>query len=79
VVVTDEDVTAQVDELRERFAKLSPVERAAADGDFLTLDLVATIDGAEVPGGTGERPELPDRLRRAARGPRRRGARQERG
>jgi len=52
VVVTDEDVSTQVDELRERFAKLSPVERAASDGDFLTLDLVATIDGAEVPGGT---------------------------
>src|SRR5687768_7060731 len=31
-VVADEDVTKQVDELRERFAKLSPVERAAAEG-----------------------------------------------
>ncbi len=51
-VVTDEDVTTQVDELRERFAKLSPVERAAAEGDFVTLDLAATVDGAEVPGGT---------------------------
>ena len=30
----------------------SPVERAAQDGDFLTLDLVATVDGDEVPGGT---------------------------
>ena len=51
-VVADEDVTKQVDELRERFAKLSPVERAAAEGDFVTLDLAATVDGAEVPGGT---------------------------
>jgi len=51
-VVADEDVTTQVDELRERFAKLTPVERPAADGDFLTVDLVATVEGADVPGGT---------------------------
>jgi trigger factor len=51
-VVSDEDVQKQVDELRERFAKLSPVERAAAEGDFVTLDLAATVDGEEVPGGT---------------------------
>jgi trigger factor len=41
-----------VDELRERFASLTPVERAAGTGDYLTLDLVATVDGEEVPGGT---------------------------
>ena len=52
--VTDEDVSTQIDELRERFAKLIPVERAAADGDFLTLDLAATVDGQEVPGGTAQ-------------------------
>jgi trigger factor len=51
-VVSDEDVTTQVDELRERFAKLTPVERAAAAGDFVTIDLVASVDGSEVPGGT---------------------------
>ena len=50
--VSDEDVTTQIDELRERFAKLNPVERAAAEGDYVTLDLVATVDGEEVPGGT---------------------------
>lgn len=51
-VVTDEDVDTQLDELRERFASLTPVERAAAPGDYLTLDLVATVDGEEVAGGT---------------------------
>jgi trigger factor len=51
-VVTDAEVDEQVDELRERFASLTPVERAAETGDFLTLDLVATVDGEEVPGGT---------------------------
>jgi trigger factor len=50
--VSDEDVSAQVDELRERFASLTPVERAAAEGDFVTLDLAATVGGEEVPGGT---------------------------
>jgi len=53
-VVTDEDVAEQIDELRERFAKLVPVERAAAADDFVTLDLVATIDGDDVPGGTAQ-------------------------
>lgn len=53
-VVTDEDITTQVDELRERFAKLTPIERAAADGDYVTLDLVATINGEDVPGGTAQ-------------------------
>ena len=54
VVVSDEDVTEQVDELRERFAKLTPVERAAAEGDYVTLDLIATVAGEEVPGGTAQ-------------------------
>ena len=51
-VVTDEDISTQVDELRERFAKLTAVERAAADGDYVTLDLAATVGGEQVPGGT---------------------------
>lgn len=54
--VTDEDVTEQIDALRERFATTTDVERAAADGDALTIDLVAKdkdgepIDGAEANG-----------------------------
>ncbi len=54
VVVTDEDITEQLDGLRERFASLSPVERAGVDGDYVTLDLVATVDGEDVPGGTAQ-------------------------
>jgi trigger factor len=50
--VADADVDEQVDALRERFASLSPVERAAQTGDFLTLDLLARVDGEEVPGGS---------------------------
>ncbi|GAB2765114.1 trigger factor [Nocardioides salsibiostraticola] len=51
--VTDEDLTEQTDALRQRFASLTDVERAAADGDFVVLDLKATqngevLEGAEV-------------------------------
>ncbi|MGN0063125.1 MAG: trigger factor [Nocardioides sp.] len=49
--VTDEDVTEQVEALRERFGTLVPVEREAADGDFVTIDLVAAQDGETVEGG----------------------------
>ena len=48
--VTDEDVDTQVDALRQRFGTLKPVERAAADGDFVTIDLVATQNGEVVEG-----------------------------
>ncbi len=51
IVVTDEDVTEQVDALRERFATLKDVERAAQDGDVTTIDLKATRDGEAVEGG----------------------------
>jgi len=50
VSVSDEDVEEQVQNLRERFATLNDVERAAADGDFVTLDLVARHDGEVVEG-----------------------------
>ncbi len=50
LVVTDEDVEAQLQNLRERFGTLGDVDRAAADGDFVTLDLRATKDGEVVEG-----------------------------
>lgn len=51
VVVADADIDEQVDELRARFGTLNTVERAAQTGDFVTIDLTARIDGAEVDGG----------------------------
>ncbi|GAA4801342.1 trigger factor [Streptomyces ziwulingensis] len=45
VEVTDEDVEKSVEQLRERFASTSPVERAAEEGDVVTLDLEAKVDG----------------------------------
>jgi trigger factor len=52
VAVEDSDVDEQVGGLRERFATLKTVERPAANGDYVTLDLLATVDGEEVPGGS---------------------------
>jgi trigger factor len=51
VAVTDDDVAEQVEALRERFATLRDVERAAQDGDVVTIDLKATRDGEDVEGG----------------------------
>ena len=46
--ITDEDVQARLDTLRERFGTLVGVDRPAADKDFAVIDLVAKIDGEEV-------------------------------
>jgi trigger factor len=43
--VPDESVQSELDRLREGFASLSPVERAAAPGDSLLIDFEGTIDG----------------------------------
>ncbi|MGW3648094.1 trigger factor [Streptomyces sp. NPDC000878] len=45
IEVTEEDIDESVEQLRERFASTSPVERAAEDGDVVTLDLEAKVDG----------------------------------
>jgi trigger factor len=47
-VVTDEEVEEQLQALRERFGTLRGVDRAAADGDFVSIDLSATVDGEEL-------------------------------
>jgi trigger factor len=52
VEVADEDVDTQVDGLRQRFATLKTVERPARRGDYVQIDLAATVDGDEVPGGS---------------------------
>lgn len=53
--VTDADVDEQLEALRERFATFIDVERAAADGDAVTLDLsAADKDGGLVEGAQAE-------------------------
>ncbi len=48
VEVGDDDVQARLDGLRERFGTLVGVDRPAAEGDFVQIDLVATIDDEAV-------------------------------
>jgi len=45
VEVTEADIDEQVEALRDRFAATTPVERAAADGDLVSIDLNAAVDG----------------------------------
>ncbi|WEV27849.1 trigger factor [Streptomyces sp. 71268] len=45
VEVSDEDVDKSVEQLRDRFATTSVVDRPAAEGDTLTIDLEARVDG----------------------------------
>jgi trigger factor len=46
--VDDEALDEELDRLRARFGTLIPVDRPAATGDFVELDMVATIDGTEI-------------------------------
>jgi len=46
--VSDEDVQGRLDALRERFGSLVGVDRPATDGDFVQIDLVATIADEEI-------------------------------
>lgn len=49
IEVSDDEIDAELQSLRARFGTLTGVERAAANGDFVSIDLAATIDGEEVP------------------------------
>lgn len=53
VEVTDADVDERLDGLRERFGTLVGVDRPAAEGDFVVLDLRATIDDEEIDSVSG--------------------------
>ena len=53
VEVTDEDVQSELNTLREKYATLVGVERAAADGDYVTLDLSAVIGDEEIDSVSG--------------------------
>ena len=52
VVVADKDVEEQIEALRIRFGTLTTVEKDAASGDFVSIDLVARVDGKDVEGGS---------------------------
>jgi trigger factor len=48
VAVTPDEVETELENLRGRFGTLVTVDRPAKKGDFLSLDLTATIGGTEV-------------------------------
>jgi trigger factor len=54
VAVGDADIDEQVEALQERFATVTSVDRAAGDGDTVSLDLSATVDGEPVEDATTE-------------------------
>ncbi|MFA5606341.1 MAG: trigger factor [Leucobacter sp.] len=51
--IDEDEVEAELIKLRERFGTLVTVERPAAKGDFVEIDLIAKIDGEEVDQATG--------------------------
>jgi trigger factor len=53
-VVTDDEINEQFDALRARFGTLNVVERPAQVGDFVSIDLSASVDGEEVDGGSAK-------------------------
>jgi trigger factor len=48
ISVGDDEVDEHMETLRERFASLTPVDRPADDGDFVTIDLSAAKDGEPI-------------------------------
>jgi trigger factor len=52
--VPDEVVDTEVERIREGFARLEPVERAAAEGDSLLIDFEGFVDGSAFQGGAAE-------------------------
>jgi trigger factor len=50
--VPEEAVETEINRLREGFARLNPVERAANEGDVLLIDFEGKLDGDPFEGGT---------------------------
>jgi len=51
IVLTDAEIDEQIDGLRGRFGTLTTLDRTATKGDFVSIDLVARIDGKELEDG----------------------------
>ena len=52
--VEDSDVDTSSTALRERFGSLAGVERPVETGDYVSLDLIASIDGEEIEAGSAK-------------------------
>src|SRR4051794_2793127 len=49
--VPDSAIDEQLDQLRERAAKLETVDRQAQRGDFVVMDFAGSVNGTPFPGG----------------------------
>ena len=58
VRVTKKDVEREIQQVRERNARLESVDRPAENGDILNIDFEGVIDGAAFEGGKGEGQDL---------------------
>ena len=54
IEVTDDEVDAELQSLRARFGTLKGVDRAAKSGDFVSIDLSAAVNGADIPDGRAD-------------------------
>jgi trigger factor len=54
VEVSDSDVDEQLAQLRDRFGTLKTVERPVQTGDYVSIDLSASIDGTEIEAGSAK-------------------------
>ncbi|HEY5274551.1 MAG TPA: trigger factor [Acidimicrobiales bacterium] len=53
-ITSEEDIQEQLDRMRDQFATLAEVDRPAADGDLVTLDIHGTRDGESAEGLTAD-------------------------
>ena len=53
IEVSDSDIEERLNDLRTRFGTLNTVDRAVQDGDFLTIDLAASIGEEEIDSVSG--------------------------
>ena len=67
--VGPDEVEEYLSDLRERFASLRGVDRPAAEGDFVSIDLSASVEREAGRGRAGQRHLLPGRQRDPARRP----------
>lgn len=77
--LTDDEIDSQIERVRDQFAQLETVERASVIGDYVSIDIAATHDGADVPeaaasqllyevGSSGFLPGIDDALEGAGAG-----------
>jgi len=51
--VSDAEIDAEIERIRERSAKLDTVDRPAGKGDFVVMDFAGSVDGEPFEGGEG--------------------------